>query len=73
VVGSSAPIVGGAVGQAEGGRKGRGASGIPRTKYRHGPSADSVTHAFVRAINRQVTGRETMRAGWTGYFNMRPD
>jgi uncharacterized protein (TIGR02246 family) len=57
--------------------------------------AESVTIAFVRAINRQdpdelaalmtpghrfvdslgnvVEGRENMRKGWTGYFQMVPD
>ena len=56
---------------------------------------ESVTNAFVRAINRQdadalaalmtsghrfvdslgniVEGRENMRRGWTGYFQMVPD
>jgi ketosteroid isomerase-like protein len=57
--------------------------------------AESVAHAFVRAINRQdvdalvelmtpehrfvdslgnvVEGREKMRVGWIGYFQMVPD
>lgn len=30
-------------------------------------------HAFVDALDNRMVGRETMRAGWQGYFTMVPD
>lgn len=33
----------------------------------------TTNHSFIDSLGGQTQGRETMRAGWTGYFRMVPD
>lgn len=33
----------------------------------------SETHVFTDAVGQSVTGREAMRRGWAGYFDLFPD